>query len=161
MQLMKQQYTISINKHSSHFSIDIDNRNKYLFSLSLISTISLSLFSLSCRSICSCNELPPKLLGVKFWDILSPDPSWIFFSFSSWRLSLSSRFLANLLSGTGRKKRSVLAHELFSPRLMWRTNIADWERWHSTSSILGSGEGSLEIGTGEDGVVDGSGGSST
>lgn len=38
--------------------------------------------------------------------------------------------------------------------------MADWDLWHSTSSILGSGDGSLEIGRpGELGVVEGSGSS--
>lgn len=68
------------------------------------------------------------------------------FSSRSWCFrSRSSLFLANLLSGTGLKYRSVRLQELPSPLLRCLTKMADCDLWHSVSSTLGSGLGSLLV----------------
>lgn len=57
----------------------------------------------------------------------------------------SSRFLANLESGTGLKIMSVREQEFPSPRFHILVNIADCERWHSDPSGFGGGLGSRGI----------------
>jgi hypothetical protein len=54
-------------------------------------------------------------------------------------------YLANLESGTGLKYRSVLAHELPSPRFQFLVKMADCDLWHSVESGLGGGDGSRGV----------------
>ena len=54
----------------------------------------------------------------------------------------SSRFLANLESGTGLKIMSVREHEFPSPLFHILVKMADCERWHSDPSGFGGGLGS-------------------
>ena len=63
--------------------------------------------------------------------------------------SRSSRFRASLESGTGLKKRSVLAQEFPSPRFQFLVKMADCDRWHSVLSGFGGGEGSRGVGGGD------------